>query len=55
MSNILKKATSLAVSKDIYEQYNLKENPFPLNPFISQENPDKRYNGDIYEASVRDM
>ncbi len=55
MSNILKKATRLPVNKDIYNQYNLKENPFPLNPFISQENPDKRYNGDIYEASVRDI
>lgn len=55
MSNILRKATSIPVNKDIYAQYNLKENPFPLNPFISQENPDKRYNGDIYEASVRDL
>ena len=55
MGNILKKATSVPVNKDIYAQYNLKENPFPLNPFISQENPDKRYNGDIYEASVRDI
>lgn len=55
MSNLLRKATSVPVNKDIYAQYNLKENPFPLNPFISQENPDKRYNGDIYEASVRQL
>lgn len=55
MSNsILRKPTAtVPEDKNIFEVYNLKENPFPNSPFISQENPDKRYNGEIYEASVR--
>lgn len=52
-NNILRKASSINIPKDIYKQYNLKENPFPMTPFISQESLDKRYNGDIYESSLR--
>lgn len=56
MGSIFKKATGIVVDNgNRYECYNLKENPFPLNPFLNQESPDKRYNGDIYEASVRDI
>lgn len=56
MGSILKKATGIVIDDgNIYECYNLKENPFPLNPFLNQESPDKRYNGDIYESSVRDI
>ena len=36
-----------------FEKYNLTDNPFPSTPFVSQENTDKRYNGDIYEESIR--
>jgi len=54
MPSILKRAGgSVTEVKNIYEVYNLKENPFPITPFISQESPDKRYNGDIYESSIR--
>lgn len=54
MPSILKKAIgNVTEGRNVYEAYNLKENPFPINPFISQENPDKRYNGDIYESSIR--
>lgn len=56
MGSIFKKATGIVTDNgNVYECYNLKENPFPLNPFLNQESTDKRYNGDIYEASVRDI
>ncbi|MBF0578115.1 hypothetical protein [Dysgonomonas sp. GY617] len=55
-NNILRKATGITTDdKNIYESYNLKENPFPVSPFINQEIEDKRYNGDIYEASIRNI
>lgn len=38
---------------NIYDIYNLTENPFPNSPFINPNNADKRYNGGIYEESVR--
>jgi hypothetical protein len=54
-ANILKKATSNPNDPgNKYEKYNLKENPFPSNPFVSQDSKDKRYNGEIYESSVRE-
>ena len=36
-----------------YEQYGLRENPFPASPFVNPESGDARTNGDIYEPSVR--
>lgn len=55
MKNIIRKATGdVSNGNNIYEIYNLKENPFPSNPFVNQENSDKRYNGDIFEASIRE-
>jgi len=36
-----------------YEQYNLKENPFPSSPFVNPESGDARINGKIYEPSIR--
>lgn len=55
MRNIIRKATGgLTNGNNLYEIYNLKENPFPSNPFVNQENSDKRYNGDIFEASIRE-
>lgn len=54
MASILKKAGGTVTEQsNIYEAYNLKENPFPVTPFLNQESPDKRYNGDIYESSIR--
>ena len=48
MGSIFKKATGIVTDNgNVYECYNLKENPFPLNPFLNQESTDKRYNGDI--------
>ncbi len=35
-----------------YEQYNLKENPFPSSPFVNPESGDARINGKIYEPSI---
>ena len=47
MGSIFKKATGIVTDNgNVYECYNLKENPFPLNPFLNQESTDKRYNGD---------
>lgn len=37
-----------------YEALNLKDNPFPLSPYIIKENTDKRYNGSIYESKIRE-
>lgn len=36
-----------------YEQYNLRENPFPSSPFVNPESNDDRINGEIYEPSIR--
>lgn len=36
-----------------YEKFNLRENPFPSNPFLAQHSSDKRVNGSIYETSIR--
>ena len=36
-----------------FERFNLKENPFPSQPTINQESDDARYNGEIYERSIR--
>ncbi|MDR0865673.1 MAG: hypothetical protein LBO74_12185 [Candidatus Symbiothrix sp.] len=36
-----------------FEKYNLKENPFPATPFVNQGDSDKRYNGEIYEETIR--
>lgn len=55
MKNLLKKPTS-EISIDIkarYENFNLKENPFPNTPFVNKISPDARYNGTIYDGSIR--
>ena len=55
MKNLLKKPTSEIPTdrKAKYEILNLKENPFPNTPFVNKISPDDRYNGSIYEASIR--
>lgn len=56
MKNIITKAKGqINNDNNPYLIYNLKENPFPSNPFVNQENSDKRYNGDIFEASIREI
>lgn len=54
MNSLLKRA-SLPDSSNLekYKMFNLKENPFPSTPFTSQGNSDKRYNGEIYEETIR--
>lgn len=37
-----------------YEPLNLKDNPFPLNPYVNKDNADIRYNGSIYESKIRE-
>lgn len=56
MENIFKKAAGGNIeNSSLYSIYNLKENPFPSTPIVNQDNSDKRYNGDIYESSVREQ
>lgn len=54
MNSLLKRASlpdSFTCEK--YRVFNLTENPFPSTPFTSQGKSDKRYNGDIYEETIR--
>lgn len=36
-----------------YEKFNLQENPFPSSPFVNPNSTDAKYNGEIYEPSIR--
>ncbi len=36
-----------------YEKFNLKENPFPPEPYVNKDSEDRRINGDIYEFEIR--
>lgn len=52
--NILKKPKDKIPSREgRYEKLNLKENPFPSNPFFKKDSPDIRRNGKIYESKIR--
>lgn len=46
--------SELVINRGRYEQYNLKENPFPSSPFVNPNSNDARNNGEIYEPSIRD-
>jgi len=46
--------SELVINKGRYEQYNLKENPFPSSPFVNPNSNDARNNGEIYEPSIRE-
>lgn len=37
-----------------FEKFNLRENPFPSTPFVSQGAADARSNGSIYDMSIRE-
>jgi len=39
--------------RDLYSKYNLKENPFPYNPFIEPESEDPKRNGKIFDENIR--
>lgn len=56
MSKLLRKpkAGENTGLKAKYELLNLVENPFPVTPFVNKVSPDNRYNGSIYEASIRE-
>jgi len=46
--------SELVINRGRYEQYNLRENPFPSSPFVNPKSNDARNNGEIYEPSIRD-
>lgn len=56
MSKILKKATTNinANTSSKYEKYSLMENPFPTMASVNESSPEKKYNGSIYEESIRE-
>ncbi len=37
-----------------YNKFNLVENPFPPEPAVNKNAPDKRFNGEIYEMAIRE-
>ena len=43
----------LETAKAKYEIYNLKDSPFPSQPFVNRDSDDARYNGSIYEDKIR--
>ncbi len=52
---LLKKPDSpiLEEQKGRFEKFNLKENPFPSDPFVNKDATDKRINGQIFEMEIR--
>jgi hypothetical protein len=56
MNKIFRKATDKITEKLInrkFEKYGLLENPFPITPYVNQDSPEKKYNGNIYDDSIR--
>jgi len=57
MSKIFRKASE-PLSADFinrkFEKYGLSENPFPITPYVNQDSPEKKYNGSIYDDSIRE-
>lgn len=56
MDKFLKKATSNIPeeNKGKFEKYNLAENPFPSTPIVNKDSTEKKFNGSIYENTIRD-
>ncbi|WP_345953001.1 hypothetical protein [Mucilaginibacter sp. PAMB04168] len=56
MSKILKKASSSfsVENANKYSSYQLSENPFPTMASVNESSPEKKYNGSIYEESIRE-
>src|ERR1700730_4613558 len=56
MNKILKKAET-TIDTDVYnkyKKYSLLENPFPTMASVNESSPEKKYNGSIYEKSIRE-
>lgn len=56
MSKIFRKATEQITEEQInkkFSKYGLLENPFPITPYVNQDSPEKKYNGSIYDDSIR--
>ncbi|HLT65702.1 MAG TPA: hypothetical protein VKZ80_05045 [Flavobacterium sp.] len=57
MSKLFKKPTNSIDKKVVDKGFNifgLTENPFPSTPFVNQNSPEKKYNGTIYDDSIRE-
>ena len=55
MSKLFKKPESQIEQnpKGKFERYYLTENPFPSNPIVNKDSTEKKFNGSIYENSIR--
>ena len=57
MSNLLRRTTiprdKIDISSEKYKIFNLKQNPFPVNPGVTIGGDDKRENGSIYLKELR--
>lgn len=56
MSKIFRKASEPITEDTInrkFAKYGLLENPFPITPYVNQDSPEKKYNGSIYDDSIR--
>ncbi len=56
-NKLLRKATAVTESdaQARFESFNLRENPFPSDPFVNKESTDIRINGHIYEMAIREL
>lgn len=56
MNKIFRKASD-SITEDLaatkYNKYGLTENPFPITPYVNQDSPERKYNGSIYDESIR--
>lgn len=50
---IRKPETKPSEIRDLFSRFNLKENPFPYNPFIEPESEDPKRNGEIFDERIR--
>jgi len=56
MNKIFTKASDVLNEEIIdkkYDKYFLTENPFPITPYVNQDSPERKYNGSIYDESIR--
>jgi hypothetical protein len=56
MNKLLKKASSRpdTSNSNKYQVFSLTENPFPTMASVNENSPEKKYNGTIYEESIRE-
>lgn len=54
LDKILQKPKSkIDIPEGRYQKFNLRENPFPAEPFVNKDSEDNRINGKIYEMEIR--